>query len=323
MSQEETKSKRPILRVFSREKKIYHNGMTKFQWTWKLMKENKVAYFMLAPYYFNFIIFILFPVVLSILASFTDFNMLELPNWVGISNYTRLFFEDELFTLAIQYTLIFAVLVGPICYLVSMLMAWFINELSPKMRTAVTAIFYCPALGINADMVLQIFFVGDEYGYLNSILLKLGFIDAPIQWFSETEYIIPLCVLFAVWGCLGMNFLSFVAGFQTVNRDMYEAAAVDGIKNRWQELWYVTLPSLRPQMMFSAVLSITGAFSFSAGMAGNPPVDYVGYTISMHIADYGTSRYEIGFSSAMCMILFIMTVTANMAIRKMLKKVGE
>ena len=300
--------------------------MTKLQWTWKEMKKNKTAYFMLAPFLILFIVFTVLPVFLSMLLSLTDFNMLEMPGWQGIKNYTRLFLEDEIFMLACQNTLIFASVTGPVSYLLSLLVAWFVNELAPKVRAVVTLIFYAPSMSGQVYLIWKTLFSSDSYGWANATLMKLGIINQPILWFEDAGYVMGLCIVVALWTSLGTAFLSFIAGFQTVDRSMYEAAAVDGIKNRWQELWYITLPTMRPQMMFGAVLAITGSFGFGGvvtALCGFPSVDYAAHTIMHHLDDYGGARYEIGYASAIAVVLFVIMYGANVVIKKALSKVGE
>ena len=300
--------------------------MSKIQWTWKEMKKNKTAYFMVAPFLLLFIIFTVLPVLLSILLSLTDFNMLQMPGWKGVTNYTRLFLEDEIFILACQNTLIFASVTGPVSYLLSLLIAWFINELPPKIRAVVTLVFYAPSISGQVYLIWKTMFSSDAYGWANATLMDLGFITSPILWFDNAKYVMPLCIVVALWTSLGTAFLSFIAGFQTIDRSMYEAAAVDGIKNRWQELWYITLPTMRPQMMFGAVLAITNSFGFGAvvdALCGFPSVDYAAHTIMHHLNDYGGSRYEIGYASAIAVILFVIMFASNIIIKKALSKVGE
>lgn len=300
--------------------------MSKMQWTWKEMKRNKTAYFMIAPFLILFIIFTVLPVFLSMILSLTDFNMLQFPHWKGITNYTRLFLEDEIFILACQNTLIFASITGPVSYLLSLLIAWFINELPPKIRAVVTLVFYAPSISGQVYLIWKTLFSSDAYGWANATLMDLGIISSPILWFEDVNYIMPLCIIVALWTSLGTAFLSFIAGLQTIDRSMYEAAAVDGIKNRWQELWFITLPTMRPQMMFGAVLSITSSFGFGGvvdALCGFPSVDYAAHTIMHHLNDYGSIRYEIGYASAIAVILFIIMFGCNKVIKKALSKVGE
>ena len=300
--------------------------MSKLQWTWKEMKKNKTAYFMVAPFFILFIIFTVLPVVLSVFLSLTDFNMLEMPGWQGTKNYERLFLDDEIFMLACQNTLIFASVTGPVSYILSLLVAWFINELPPKIRAVVTLIFYAPSISGQVYLIWKTLFSSDAYGWANATLMDLGIISAPILWFQDANYVMGLCIVVALWTSLGTSFLAFIAGLQTVDRSMYEAAAVDGIKNRWQELWYITLPTMRPQLMFGAVLAITNSFGFGSvvdALCGFPSVDYAAHTIMHHLNDYGGARYEVGYASAIAVILFVIMYGSNVVIKKALSKVGE
>ena len=249
---------RPVSRPVARK------DMTKLQWTWKEMKRNKTAYFMVMPFMILFFIFTVLPVLASIVLSFTEFNMLELPRMVGMENYIRLFLDDDIFILACQNTLIFAAITGPLSYLLSFLIAWFINAMEPKLRAVVTLVFYAPSISGAVYTIWGVLFSSDSYGWANGTLMNLGIIDMPILWFQDEDYIMPLCCIVALWTSLGTAFLAFIAGLQVIDKSLFEAAAVDGIRNRWQELWYVTLPTMRPQLMFGAVLSITQSFGFGA-----------------------------------------------------------
>ncbi len=313
-------------KAVDKNRPVKRHEVSKLRWTWEEIKRNKTAYFMLFPFLILFIIFTVLPVLLSAILSLTDFNMLQMPNWKGLDNYIRLFLDDDIFMLAIQNTLIFACITGPVSYILSLLVAWFVNELPPKIRAVVTLIFYAPSISGQVYLIWKTLFSSDSYGWANATLMDLGLLTSPILWFEDAAYVMPLCIVVALWTSLGTAFLSFIAGFQTVDRSMYEAAAVDGIKNRWQELWYITLPTMRPQMMFGAVLAITNSFGFGAvvtALCGFPSVDYAAHTIMHHLDDYGGSRYEIGYASAIAVILFIIMFASNILVKKALSKVGE
>ncbi len=308
------------------KKAVARKDMTKMQWTLKEIKRNKVAYAMIAPYMLIFTCFTVLPVVLSILMSFTDFNMLEMPNIIWVDNYIRLFLDDDIFLIAAKNTLIFAVIVGPVSYIMSFMVAWFINELPPKIRALVTLVFYAPSISGQVYLVWATLFSSDSYGWANAWLLKLGIITTEINFFQDANYVMPLCIVVALWTSLGTSFLSFIAGLQGVDRALFEAGAVDGIKNRWQELWYIVLPSMRPQLMFGAVMAITSSFGFGGivtALCGFPSVDYAAHTIMHHLDDYGSQRFEIGYSSTIAVILFAVMIGANMLVKKVLSKVGE
>ena len=305
---------------------VARKDMTMRQWIWKEMKRNKVAYLMVAPYMLIFCIFTVLPVVISVFMSFTDFNMLEMPNIVWFKNYVSLFFDDDIFLIAVKNTFIFAVLVGPASYLLSFLVAWFINELPPSIRAVVTLIFYAPSISGQVYLIWGTLFSADSYGWVNATLLELEIIDTEIAWFQNEQYVMILCVVVSLWTSLGTSFLSFIAGLQGVDRSLYEAGAVDGVKNRWQELYYITLPSMKPQLMFGAVMTITGSFGYGAivtALCGFPSVNYAAHTIVHHLEDYGGQRYEVGYSSAIAVVLFVIMVGANALVKRMLSKVGQ
>lgn len=300
--------------------------MTRMQWTWHEMKRNKVAYFMVAPYMLIFTCFTVLPVVLSAVISLTDFNLLEWPNFVGPANYIRLFLDDDIFITACQNTLIFACIVGPASYLMSFMVAWFINELSPKIRAVVTLIFYAPSISGQAFLIWKTLFSSDRYGWVNAWLLKLDLIPKEIAFFEDADYVMPLCIVVALWTSLGTSFLSFIAGLQGIDKAQFEAGAVDGIKNRWQELWYITLPNMKNTLMFGAIMTITSSFGFGGtvtALCGFPSVDYAAHTIVHHLDDYGGMRFETGYASAIAVILFVIMIGSNMLVKKIIAKVGS
>ena len=310
----------------AKKKAVVRKDMTKLQWTWHEMKRNKVAYLMVAPYMIIFTCFTVLPVVLSAVISLTDFNLLEWPNFVGPENYIRLFLDDDIFITACQNTLIFACIVGPVSYLMSFMVAWFINELSPRIRAVVTLIFYAPSISGQAFLIWKTLFSSDRYGWVNAMLLKLDLISKEIAFFEDADYVMPLCIVVALWTSLGTSFLAFIAGLQGIDKAQFEAGAVDGIRNRWQELWYITLPNMKNTLMFGAIMAITGAFGFGGvvtALCGFPSVDYAAHTIVHHLDDYGGMRFETGYASAIAVVLFAVMIGANMLVKKMISKVGS
>ncbi|MBQ8639445.1 MAG: sugar ABC transporter permease [Lachnospiraceae bacterium] len=289
------------------------------------IKRERASYLMLAPYFILFFLFTVLPVVLSIGLSFTHFNMLEMPTFIGWDNYVKLFLEDDIFGIALKNTLIFAVITGPVSYFLCLLFAWIINEFHGKLRAFLTLIFYAPSICGNAYLIWTIILSGDRYGYLNGILLKFDIINEAILWMKTEQYVMPVLIIVQLWLSLGTGFLSFIAGLQTVDKTLYEAGAIDGVKNRWQELWYITLPSMKPQLMFGAVMQITQSFAvadISIQLAGNPSVNYAGATVVTHLLDYGSTRFDMGYASAIATVLFLLMVGTNKVVQKILGKVG-
>ncbi len=277
------------------------------------------------PYFLLFTIFTILPVTASIVISFTNFNMLQWPTFVGWDNYVRLFLEDDVFLIAVKNTILFAVITGPVSYLMCFVFAWIINELPAKVRAFMTLIFYAPSIAGNTYFIWQYIFSGDRYGLANGLFLNLGLITWEHNWLRDSNYVLPILLVVQLWLSLGTGFLAFIAGLQTVDRTMYEAGAVDGIKNRWQELWYITLPSMRPHLMFGAVIQITNSFAvsdISIQLAGFPSINNAGATIVTHLVDFGNIRFEMGYASAIATILFIIMVGTNRLIQRMLRKVG-
>ncbi|MBE6843730.1 MAG: sugar ABC transporter permease [Ruminococcus sp.] len=284
--------------------------------------QSRECWLMLAPFMLLFTVFTIIPVLISLPVGFTNFDMVNTPDFVGLSNYKTLFLSDKTFINSIRVTLIFALFSGPVSYVLCFLLAWLINELHPKLKTIFTLIFYAPSMA-NVYTVWQLIFSGDQYGYANSILLDLGIINSSKQWLTDANYILYVVIIVQLWISLGAGFLALRAGFQNIDKSQYEAGAIEGIKNRWQELIYITIPSMGPQMMFAAVMQIVSAFTadmVGRNLVGFPSTDYAAHTIMTHAFDYGWIRYEMGYSSAICTVLFIVMFIMNKIISKVLGK---
>jgi multiple sugar transport system permease protein len=280
----------------------------------------------MAPYFVLFFFFTVLPVLMSVYLSFNYFNMLEAPRWTGWSNYIKLLLEDDIFIISLRNTLLFAVVTGPVSYLLCLLFAWIINEFRPKVRAFLTLVFYAPSICGNAYMIWNLILTGDRYGYLNGFLLRTGLLNEPVLWMQTEKYVMPVLIVVQLWLSLGTGFLSFIAGLQTVDKTMYEAAAIDGVRNRWQELWFVTLPAMKPQLLFGAVMQITQSFAvadISINLAGNPSVNYSGATVVTHLLDYGSTRLDMGYASAIATILFLLMVGTNKLVQRILRRVGD
>lgn len=291
---------------------------------WQRIKRSKTSYMLLAPYFILFTIFTIIPVFAVIALSFTYFNMLNVPEFVGLSNYKALFLNDEIFLLAIKNTIVFAVITGPIGYILCFVLAWFINDLPKPVRTFMTLVFYAPSLSGNMYMIWQYIFSDDQYGMVNSILMTfmdIGIIKDPIKWFTDEKYVMLALIIVQFWLSLGAGFLAFMAGFKVVDKSIYEAGAIDGIKNRFQELIYLTLPSMKQQMLFGAVMQISSSFAvgqISIALAGFPSTNYAAHTIMTHIYDYGSVRYDMGYACAVATVLLLVMLFVNKVIQAVL-----
>ncbi len=296
-----------------------------FQVGVKKAKRSKMCYLFLAPFAIIFFMFSILPVISSIFLSFTYYNVLEAPRFLGITNYVNLILQDDVFLIGVKNTFMIAIITGPLGYLMSFLFAWLINELPRWVRTIAVIIFYAPSIAGNVFVIFSIFFRGDAYGYVNAFLMNVGLIDAPVLWLINPKYMLPICMIVILWMSLGTGFLSFVAGLQGVDRAQYEAGYMDGIKNRWQELWFITLPNMKPMLMFGAVMAITSSFGVAdvtMTLCGFPSTDYAARTVVTHLIDYGSTRFEMGYASAIATLLFLIMILCNKAIQGILRRVG-
>ncbi len=278
-------------------------------------------YLFMLPFIILFLIFVVAPVLTAVYLSFTYYNMLEAPRWIGLSNYRLLFVEDDVFITAIQNTLIFAAVTGPLSYILSFTLAWFINRV--KLRQVYTLAFYAPSITstIAMSVVWLYFFANDRYGLINYGLMNIGLINEPISWLKEQATILPVIMIISLWMSLGTSFLVFLAGLQDVPRELYDAGAVDGIGNAFQEVWHITLPVMRPQLLFGAVMAIVNSFAVfgvAVQVAGLPSPLYAGHTIVAHLYDYGFIRFEMGYASAIAVVLFIATFVLSRWVMRIL-----
>ena len=287
--------------------------------------KNRVCYLFLAPFAIIFLLFYISPVIISLFLSFTYFNVLEPPKFIGLRNYINLLLADDVFLISMKNTFIMAAITGPIGYIMAFLFAWFINELPRYIRAFVTLIFYAPSISGSVFLIWLLIFSGDAYGYVNAILLNFGILDSPVLWLTDPKYMMPVILIVILWMSLGAGFLAFLAGLSTIDPSLYEAGLVDGITNRWQELWYITLPNMKGMLMFGAVMAITQSFGVAEvtmQLAGFPSTDYAVHTVVNHLIDYGSIRFEMGYASAIATILFFTMIVLNAVIQKMLRRVG-
>lgn len=290
------------------------------------LRKNWQNYVLIAPFFVLFTLFTLLPVIIAMLLSFTNYDLLTPPEFAGFNNYIRMLLDDDINLIAMKNTLIFAVVTGPISYFLCFFFAWLINDLRPGVRAVVTTIFYAPALSGQAFTIWRFLFSSDSYGILNGFLLQFGLIDEPIGWLTDSKYILGIIIVVQLWLSLGTSFLTFIAGLQGVDRTLYEAGVIDGVHNRFQEVWYITLPTMKPQLMFGAVMQIVSSFSVadvSIQLAGFPSTEYSAETAVTHILDMGMVRYEMGYACALAAVLFLAMLFSNKLVSFVLNRVGR
>ena len=284
-----------------------------------IRRMNHPAWFF-TPYVVLFTTFIIIPVVIAIVLSFTYFNTIQTPDLIGLKNYIELLTRDEVF---MQYvlpnTFKFAFIVGPVGYMLSFILAWMLAQIPHKSRTVLAIILYSPSMtaGIAMGVIWTVLFSGDSTGYLNSILLNIGFIEEPIQFLTSPDYLMTIMIIVSLWGSMGVGFLAMLAGILNIDPSLYEAAYVDGLRNRWQEIFYITIPSMKPQMLFGAVMAVVGTFQVGAigvQLSGaNPTPQYAGQLLVNHIEDFGFIRYLMGYASAISVVLLILIYSISKA----------
>lgn len=290
------------------------------------LNRESTSYLMMSPFLILFSVFTVIPVIVTILMSFTNYNVLETPDFVGWQNYINLFVHDEIFMKSLSNTIVYALITGPAGYIIAFLVAWILNDMKSVMRTITTFLVYIPTISGTAYTIWKLIFDGDIYGYANSFLLSFGFIEEPIQWLTTEEYILPIIIIVQLWMSMGTGFLAMRAGFSSVDNTLYEAAAVDGIKNRFQELFYITVPAMGPHLMTAAVLQISGMFAnatVSTNLVGSPSTNYAGHLIIQHLSDYSGVRYQRGYASAISVILFVMMIAMNKLVLKLINRIGR
>jgi len=292
---------------------------------WKDIKEHKTCYLFLAPYAIIFTIFFIAPVIVSIYYGFTYFNVLQPPKFIFMQNYINLILADDIFLTAIKNTFLIAAITGPVGYIMAFIFAWLIHELPRGIRAIAVLVFYAPTISGQVYLIWSFIFSGDAYGYANAYLVEWGIMDNPVLWLTDPRYMMAIVIVVQLWLSLGAGFLSFIAGLNTIPADQYEAGYVDGVRNRWQELWYITLPNMKSMLMFGAVMAITQSFNtadVTMNLCGFPSTDYAARTIVTHLIDYGTYRFEMGYASAIATVLFLVMYLCNKFIQRALSRLG-
>ncbi len=296
---------------------MMNNPAIKNQIPTRKLKFN-TSYLFAAPYMVVFFTLVVVLIVISVILSLTYYDTINFPTWIGLENYVALFTQDvDFMQYALPTTIKYALIIGPGSYALSFMMAWTLSQITHKLRTVIAIILYSPSLtnGVLMAVIWKVVFSGDTRGYLNYYLLTLGIINEPIQWLQNANMIFGIMIFVGIWSSMSVGFLAMLSGILNINKDLYEAAYVDGMKSRWQEIFYITIPSMKPQMLFGAVMAIVGTFNASglaSALSGSvPPPQFAGWLIVDHMNDYGFARYEMGYASAMSVILLVIVLTFN------------
>ena len=292
-----------------------------------MITSKKTPYLFLLPYLILFTVFIIVPTSMAVGLSFTNYNAVQAPEFVGLTNYINLLAQDTTF---LQYvlpnTILFSIVVGVGGYVLSFVLAWSLSQLSQGPRTVLALILYSPSMtaGVAMSVVWRTVFLGNQSGIANYLLTALGVINEPILWLSNATYIMPIVIIVALWSSMGVGFLAMLAGLLNVSPELYEAGSIDGIKNRFQEVIYITIPSMKPQMLFGAVMAVTNAFQQGAiGVmltGSNPTPSYAAQLMVNHVDDYGFARYEMGYAAAVSVALLALIYAFSFVARKLFEE---
>ena len=285
-------------------------------------KFNLYGYAFMLPFCLLFFVFTIIPVFVAFFQSFTRYDMINPAEFVGLNNYKLLLMDDDIFITAMKNTMIFACITGPLCFLLSFFIAWAINQM--KCRTIFALGFYAPSVlsSVAISVVWMYFFSGDRYGLINNILINIGLISTPIQWTTDSNYVLWVIILVQVFMGMGTNFLVFLAGFQNLSKELSEAGKIDGIRNRWEDLRYIIFPQMKPQLLFGAInatVAAFGVFDIAVSIAGLPSPNYAGHTIVTHLYDYAFIRFEMGYASCIAVILFLITFLLGRVVMRVLR----
>lgn len=290
----------------------------------KFNREDGKAYLLLSPYILLFSVFILVPVLIAVYLSFTYFDVINEPTFTGLLNYITLFTQDEVFLkYVLPNTFLYALIVGPGGYVLSFLLAWMLAQIQPIPRTIMALCIYTPSMlgQVFIGVIWKTIFSGDQSGWVNSLLMRWGLIDTPIQFLLTKDYFMLIMIVVSLWSAMGIGFLAMISGILNIDQELYEAAYVDGLRNRFQEIIYITVPSMKPQMLFGAVMAIVNAFNMGwigVTLSGaNPTPEYSGQLITNHIDDYGFIRYEMGYAAAISVVLLLVVYAFNVVAHRL------
>ena len=284
------------------------------------------GYMMLAPFFLLFFIFTLLPVIISFVDSFYNYDMINTRTFAGFTNFLELFTGDDVFITSIGNTLIFALIAGPVGFIMSFLFAWVIDQL--RFSKGFALAFYAPSIvsGIAISVVWLYFFSPDRLGLINDVLIRTGLISTPILWTSDPSTIMVVIVIISLWMSMGSGFLTNLAGLKTIPDSYYEAGYIDGIQSRAQELYYITIPSMKPMLLYNAITSVVASFSvfdIAVSVSGFPSPGYAGHTVVAHLYDNAFVRFDMGYASAIAVVLFIMTFSLSRLFMRIFSSKGE
>lgn len=267
------------------------------------MRTLLTAYGFLLPNLLGFLAFTLLPVLAALLISFTDWDLLQAPSWVGFANYRRLA-VDPLFLEVLRNTLLYVAGTVPVQMAIALLVAMALSRRLPGTLFFRTAYFMPVVASTVAVALVWRWIFHADFGLLNSFLFYIG-IDDPPKWLSSTRWALPAIIIMSIWQQIGFSMVLFLAGLQSVPSHLYEAAKIDGAGG-FDRFRYITVPMLSSTTFFVLVISIINSFQvFEQAfiMTGGGPANATN-TLVFNIYRYAFQFFQMGYASAMAWVLF-------------------
>lgn len=286
-------------------------------------KISITPYLFLLPALIVISVFVLYPIGAVIYYSFTQYNIVTPPVWVGLRNYQQLL-QDDIFWLSVKHSFVY-LLVTPILIVLSILLAIVVNRKAPGI-SAFRALYFIPVISGSIAVGIAWRLMWDRNGIINGLLVSSGWINEPIQWLAEPAYTLPIAMALTVWLGLGYYMMIFLAGLQNIPEELYDAALIDGC-NSWQKHWYVSVPGLRPQITFVAVISSLAAlqvfneiFTLTGGLGG---ILNSGVTMVFYLWRKAFRLNQAGMASAIAMVLLAITLLFSIINLRLLERSTE
>jgi putative chitobiose transport system permease protein len=280
-------------------------------------------YLFLAPALIVIAVFLLYPIGAVVYYSFTDYNIVRPPEWAGLKNYQWLA-KDPIFRQALKHSFTY-LLVTPILVVLSTVLAIIVNRKLPGIN-AYRALFFIPVVSGTIAVGIAWRMMFDTNGIINGILLTIGLLKEPIQWLAEPAFTLPIAMMLTIWLGLGYYMMILLAGLQNIPEELYDAAAIDGC-NGWQKHWHVSIPGLRPQITFVAVISSLAAlqvfneiFILTGGLGG---ILNSGVTMVFYLWQQAFRLNHAGRASALALVLLVITLLFSIMNMRLLERGTE
>jgi len=286
-------------------------------------KLSLTPYLFLTPALLVIAVFLLYPIGAVVYYSFTDYNIVTPPVWVGLRNYQQLM-HDSLFWKALTNSFIY-LLVTPTLIFLSIILAIVVNRKLPGI-SAFRTLFFIPVISGSIAVGIAWRLMLDTNGIINSILISLGVFKEPVQWLAEQSYTLPIAMSLTTWLGLGYYMMIFLAGLQNIPEELYDAAVIDGC-NTWQKHLHVSIPGLRPQITFVAIISSLAAlqvfneiYTLTGGLGG---VNFSGLTMVFYLWRQAFRLNHAGVASAIAMVLLVITLAFSIMNIRLLERGTE